>query len=87
MFPEDILKETCDFSGCLMFLKKWTNETIASKILLPHIILTHPIEIYSHINARKKFGPTKFCQSFKLSPSIMMGEGRNHEQPKGKVLL
>ena len=42
-------------------------------IILPHIILTPPIEVYPPTNIWKFFVPTKFWQIFKFSPPIIMG--------------
>ena len=41
----------------------------------PHMILTHPIEVYPITNKWKNFVPTKFWQIFKLSPPIIKGGG------------
>ena len=65
IFRKKNREETLQFSGGCMFLKIWNNEIIASKILLPKIILT---PTYHNTKARKHFVPTKFCQSFKLRP-------------------
>ena len=65
-----------------MFLKKWTNETIASKILLPHIILTHPIEIYFHIIQEKNLAPQNFVK-FQVKSLNYDGGGQKPWTTKG----
>ena len=67
-FLKKLLKETLHFSGCRLFLKKCNNESAeCSNIVLPHLFLTPPIEVYPARNVRKKFVTTKFWQIFKLS--------------------
>ena len=44
-------------------------------MLLPHIFLTPPIEVYPATTVRKHFVTTKSWQIFKLSQPIVMGGG------------
>ena len=41
-FPKKFTKETLHFPGYWTFLKKWNNETIASKILLRSYYFNSP---------------------------------------------
>ena len=76
-FPEEILIEILQLSGCWLFLKEWNNEVIVINIT-PSSLFQLPHRCFPPTNLRKKFVLTTFWQIFELSPPIIMWVGTNH---------